>query len=382
MSLTNPEALAKICKHYGERLAECGNHKQARAETANAFNLSVESVDRYLTFQRSQDSVVKVETDISQDLLSLLKKRKMTLVELADHFGVAPKEITAGIESLKSSHRLISNDSNGLIYLDNIVLPTPNSHRIDIRKHAEKEIAFGAVADSHLCSNYERLDVLHALYDKFESYGIDTVFHAGNIIDGEASFNKHDIHVHGFGNQVRYCVKNYPQRHGIVTKYVTGDDHEGWYSQREGIDFGKYLEFEAREAGRTDLEYIGHMERDIELEQDEGSAIIRVIHAGGGSSYAISYSEQKYVESLQGGEKPKIVLIGHYHKFNQGYPREVHTVQVGCTQNQTPFMRKKKLQAMVGGCIIRLKQNTLGIITEFNVTWIPFYDKKFYEYKW
>jgi len=71
------------------------------------------------------------------------------------------------------------------------------------------------------------------------------------------------------------------------------------------------IEDEAKRNGRNDLIFIGHMERDIEYKQAKGSSIIRVIHAGGGSAYAVSYTSQKYVESLQGGEKPQIVLVGH-----------------------------------------------------------------------
>ena len=110
-----------------------------------------------------------------------------------------------------------------------------------------------------------------------------------------------------------------------------------------------------------------------------------MIHAGGGSTYAISYSAQKIVESYQGGEKPAILLIGHYHKYDVGYPREVYTVQPGCTQDQTPFMRKKKIQAMVGGASISFKQDEIGILHDFTVTWNPFYDRDFYKgwkYHW
>lgn len=383
MSLTNPEALAKICKHYGERLAECGNHKQARTETANAFNLSVESVDRYLAFQRSQDSVVKVETDISQDLLSLLKKRKMTLVELANHFGVAPKEISTNVEKLKLGHRLITQNSLGEIYCDSDMPVNSTPEKVDLSANVEVEIPFGFVADTHLCSKYERLDVLDALYDRFESYGITKVYHGGNAIDGEARFNKHDIHTHGLDAQCRYFALKYPKRNGITTEFITGDDHEGWYVQNAGINIGDRMqEVSEREFNRTDLKHIGYMERDIELSQEEGSAIVRVIHAGGGSAYAISYTSQKYVEALQGGEKPKIVLVGHFHKFDWTYPREVHVIQGGCTQDQTPFMRKKRLQAMIGGCVIWVKQARNGVIKSLKVEWIPFYDKKFYQYKW
>lgn len=73
--------------------------------------------------------------------------------------------------------------------------------------------------------------------------------------------------------------------------------------------------------------------------------------------------------------------MGHYHKFEYGYPREVHIVQCGCTQDQTPFMRKKKIQAMIGGVTIDFSQDEQGIIHGFGVRFHPFYDRDFYKGK-
>ncbi|MDG6938540.1 MAG: hypothetical protein JRN42_08415, partial [Nitrososphaerota archaeon] len=100
------------------------------------------------------------------------------------------------------------------------------------------------------------------------------------------------------------------------------------------------------------------------------------------SPYAISYPSQKYLESLQGGEKPAVILGGHHHKFNHGYPREVTYIECGCVQDQTPFMRTRKIQAMVGGVVLWLKQNSLGVFTSVKAEWLPYYDKKFYAFHW
>jgi len=107
---------------------------------------------------------------------------------------------------------------------------------------------------------------------------------------------------------------------------------------------------------------------------------MRVVHPGGGSAYAISYTDQKRVESYQGGEKPSIELVGHYHKYNVGYPREVTTVQAGCTCDQTLFMRKKRLQAMVGFLIVEIQQDKSdGHIDRVRHEFFPFFDRGFYE---
>ena len=105
---------------------------------------------------------------------------------------------------------------------------------------------------------------------------------------------------------------------------------------------------------------------------------MRLVHAGGGSSYAISYTSQKLVESYQSGEKPHILMIGHFHKFDYSYPREVHSVQLGSTCEQSMFMRKKRLSAHLGYLVIRVKQDEKGAVSRFQVEWFPFYDRGYY----
>lgn len=324
----------------------------------------------------------KDEEILADAVAKTISAKKKDLRELADQFDVSPKRIILAIEQLESKNILVDNFSDGGFMLAKSVAPVDRAKVIDLSKHKEIEYPLGFITDTHIGSNYERLDVLNALYDRFEQYGIETVYHGGNWIDGEFRFNRYDIYVHGIEAQIRNFVRKYPQRKGIETHIISGDDHEGWYVKREHIDIGKTLIDRAKEAEREDLFNLGYIERDIEFKQKGGMSSIRIIHAGGGSSYAVSYSSQKYAESLQGGEKPSIVLVGHFHKFDWSYPREVHVIQGGCTCDQTPWMRKRRIQAMVGGCVLWIKQNDRGIFTSVKVEWLPFYDKKFYTYKW
>ena len=240
-------------------------------------------------------------------------------------------------------------------------------------------VSFGVVADMHMCNKACRLDVLNAAYDEFEAQGITTVFCPGNYIDGEGHNNRSELVAHGIDGQCQYAIDHWPQRKGIKTYYVDGDDHEGWYKQREGIEFGKFLELEARAQGRTDLIYMGYGEADFELVMPGGGrSVVKVIHTGGGSSYAFSYASQKLAESFQGGEKPDICIIGHLHKFDYCLARGVHCVQAGCIEDQTVFMRKKRLAAHVGFTVITVQQDEKGSISRFSPTFFPFHDRGYY----
>lgn len=333
-----------------------------------------------------KDDVPSLQTDppeppLEERIRDHLKRHDIyKITELSDVFDCSIGKIRKAIAALiDHGHNIRVEDDNVLF---SKIIPRSPDTKINVRKQSTGFYRFGVVSDNHLCSKYARMDVLGAIYKVFKEEGIDTVYNCGNWVDGEASFNKNDLLVHGMDNQLRYMLANYPKVDGIKTYYVSGDDHEGWWTQREGIDTGRYLMMMSQtdpEFKRDDLIYLGHMEADIILKSKKGETKIRVIHAGGGSSYAVSYAPQKIVESYQSGEKPHVLLIGHYHKASYNYVRGVHVVQAGTTEDQTPFMRKKKLAAHLGGWIIEFSTDDVGAITRFKQEFLPFYDKEFYD---
>jgi len=240
---------------------------------------------------------------------------------------------------------------------------------------------FGAIGDTHMCSKQERLEELHDIYRIFEANGVKTVIHTGNYIDGEARFNKFELNVHGMDAQLRYMADNYPKVKGIETLMISGDDHEGWYAQREGVDIGNYMQMTMERHGRGDIKNLGYMECFLPLQHRESGAqsMLHAMHPGGGSAYATSYTVQKIVEGYEGGEKPAILLAGHYHKAEHLEVRNVHCFQTGCFQDQTVFARKKKLTFTIGGWLILARQNPeTGAIEEVVSYFKKYYNKGYY----
>lgn len=315
-----------------------------------------------------------------QSLINFLKKDSKSLLEIAEHFNVSPLMIRQQLLDLKKEHyNIVDDDSPFISLLTNINMGTIK-HPYDHRMWQGDKLKFGFCSDNHLCNQNSREDVLNALYDIFQDEGIRVVYNAGNWIDGEFRWNQNEIFVRGCTNQLKYCAKNYPYREGIITKLIAGDDHEGWYVQREGINVGSYLVNHRRELGMDDFQYLGYAEADTLLSDPDQKhkSYLRTVHPGGGSAYATSYTMQKLVESYQGGEKPTIIIAGHYHKMDYSIPREVHCIQTGTTSDQTLFMRKNKIQAMVGGGTVEARLASDGTINRVKVEYITFYDRSFY----
>ena len=296
------------------------------------------------------------EVDVSKLLLTVLQKKKnqiSTLEGLANQMDRSPKTVQRALEELVGlGYNVYCNEGN-------VSLTEEDAQREATQQdnRAGGTVRFGVVSDTPLGAKAERLDVLEDLYQWFSDEGITTVYHAGNWIEGEFRNNLRERHVHGLDNQIDYFLERYPKVDGLTTEYIAGDDHEGWYQQREGISIGRYLESRAQEQGRMDLKYLGYLEHDIEFANSAGRMIVRIAHPGGGSAYALSYTPQKIVESYSRGEKPDVLIIGHYHKLEYiPAVRGVRVIQAGCTVDQGTWARKKRLAYHLGGWIIELDQ--------------------------
>lgn len=302
-------------------------------------------------------------------LTQVLKTSPSSLDQLAGRFSTTRGAVLDAIDHLRDVRGLAIHVTGDRYGIDTAPAPAYATGDLPVYlSRPDGTYIFGAIGDTHYCSKHCREDVVEEFYDEFAQAEVDRVFHTGNWIDGEARFNKHEITVHGMDAQCRYLASKYPRREGIVTYAVTGDDHEGWYAQREGVDIGRYAEERFRDQGRQDWVNLGYMEAHIILRHavTGAEATLAVVHPGGGSSYADSYTVQKIIESLDGGEKPAVALYGHYHKLLAGEYRNVWWLQTGCTQQQTTFGRKRKLRYVLGAAVVTLKQDAeTGAIVEF-----------------
>ena len=340
-------------------------------------------------YQRRRDLMTRIKIEelekpqekvnLTNEIRNILKSKvQVSVIELSNKFNVGIDKITEALNEIEGEGYLIDVVDDKVSLGKSIKPPEPAV--IPIEPFFNNWIKFGVVSDTHLNSKYERLDVLYNLYDIFKREGIKNVFHAGNMIDGFARFNQFDVFNTGVNEQVEYWCAKYPYREGITTHFITGDDHEGWYVQREHINIGQVMEDTAKyHYGREDLHHLGYIEANVEIPIGKRKTVIRIMHPGGGTAYAMSYQPQKIVESLQGGEKPDFLIIGHYHKAESGIIRNVPYIQAGCTEDQTPFMRKKHIKAHIGGWIVELQIAPEGYVNRIKTEWIRYFDKKFYK---
>jgi hypothetical protein len=325
-----------------------------------------------------------------------LEKRILAFMKTKDHAGffdiaqaidASLKDIGEAVQALSDKGYKINLDESGLHKQK--FTPTGGFESHYHKVHKGGWLKIGLISDNQLGNKTSRLDVLHSAYDHFADEGITDVYHAGNVIDGYLpQINAYELLPEAgpsIERQCEYAAKVYPKKRGITTHFVTGDCHEGWYSRGSGLNVGEAMQQRFEKHGRSDLVYKGHVEFDIELRpdglrKDLRGPILRVMHPGGGTSYAKSYKGQKWAESLQGGEKPQIALIGHYHKLGYFLERNIHVFLAGCTSDQSIFMRKLQLQAEVGYriCEVAVDPRT-GAVARIREELVTFFDKGYYQ---
>ncbi len=364
---------AGIIRNRGaQSCAECARAKQRRVPTAFVP----------VAPRPTPETSVASTALLPDALAALLRKAPASIVDLATRLQATQGQVLDALLSLKDAGANLHQFGEQWSLEKQ---PARTGRVFEYTSRPDHTFIFGVASDQHLGSKYARLDVLNDLYDWFAARKVDRVFNAGNWIDGEDEKNRQDIAVHGFEPQIDYFAKTYPARAGLTTYAVWGEDHEGWFARRESIDVGRFAERRMRDAGREDWIDLGFMEAKIDLvnAQTGVKTSMLVMHPGGGTAYALSYRPQKLVESLQGGEKPAAILIGHYHKISVNLIRSVWAFQVGCQQDQTPFMRKIPTEPHIGGLIVTLTQDpATGALTGCVPEIRQYFASSYYNDRW
>ena len=133
----------------------------------------------------------------------------------------------------------------------------------------------GIVSDTHLCSQYQQVTLLHKAYDIMKEAGVKFVLHAGDLTEGSSGRMHKDQLYEMFivgGDKVReYVIKAYPNN-GLKTKFIAGNhDLEGFGGV--GIDPMSIIA-----SKRKDMEYLGAYSATIKI----GKLSIQLMHPDGG----------------------------------------------------------------------------------------------------
>ena len=266
-----------------------------------------------------------METELKNKIKILINKKK-GLKEICEELNLKDYEIIGLIELMKQDGELIDFINGEIVKLKK---PIQKNDVYEIPYNLE-HLRLLLISDTHLCSKYDRLDILRYLYAKAEDEGVKHILHSGDFTDGRSNRPEqvYELKEHSFQGQVDYCVDKYPKFSGKT--YAIQGNHDNWWYKSNGSEILKPIS-----KAREDIVYLGSDVADLKI----GKLKIRLFHGQGGIAYAKSYKIQKYLDTIPINEKPDILQTGHIHQAFYYKQDNTHCFQTSCLEDQTPYCR-------------------------------------------
>lgn len=266
-----------------------------------------------------------MDKELKNKLKYLINKKK-ELSSICRELELKDYEVIGLVQLMKEDGELVDYVNGEIIKLKK---PIQNNDVYEIPNSLEK-VKLLLISDTHLCSKYDRLDILRYLYAKAEDNGVQCVLHSGDFTDGKSHRPEHvyELKELSYEGQVDYCVTNYPKFSGKT--FAIAGNHDNWWYKSSGSEIVKSI---AKQ--REDIVYLGTDVADIKI----GKLKIRLFHGNGGNAYAKSYKIQKYLDTIPVEEKPHILQTGHIHQAFYYKQDQTHCLQTGCLEDLTPYSR-------------------------------------------
>ena len=240
----------------------------------------------------------------------------------------------------------------------------PGQSQIPVVEFEGDRTRIGVMGDVHFGSKYCLYELVDKAFKEFEDKNCDIVVQCGDLTEGMSNRPGHiyELSHLGYHEQKKVAIE-YMSR-CPKPLYMIDGNHDRWFIKSNGAlivpDICDAIEHAT---------FLGHDEGNLSLGD---TATVRLWHGEDGSSYAVSYRIQKIVESLTGGQKPNVMLLGHVHKSMYLFDRHIHCYSAGAFQRQTSWMRGKRLASHTGFWIVDIYVNKTGV-SKTTGTWYPFY---------
>ena len=263
--------------------------------------------------------------ELCNKIKCLIKKQK-SFIEICNELQLKDYEVIGLIGLMKQDGELIDYVNGELVRLKT----PPKINDVYQVEASSSHIPLLLISDTHLCSKYDRLDILRYLYVKADERGVKHILHSGDFTDGRSNRPEHiyELREPSYEGQVDYCVEKYPTFDGKT--YVISGNHDDWWYKSTGSEIVKAI---AKQ--REDIIYLGSDVADMKI----GKLKIRLFHGKGGNAYAKSYKVQKYLDSIPLEERPHILQTGHIHQSFYMKQDDTHCFQTSCLEDLTPFAR-------------------------------------------
>jgi predicted phosphodiesterase len=225
------------------------------------------------------------------------------------------------------------------------------------------EVVFGAICDTHIGSQYTDESLTYAAIQEFKKQGCSFMVHGGDVVEGMSGRDGHIYELSHVGYKAQRDAAVALLKEWDKPSYYISGNHDLWFMSKADMGADIVADICSQLPNAT---YLGPHEGEI----DVNGVTIRLWHGQDGSSATHSYRVQQILSSLAPEDVPDILLTAHVHKNGYFYDRGCHAMMLGCLQDQSGYMRYKRLPAHVGFYVIRMKTNN-GKLVSFSPTFYP-----------
>ena len=331
-----------------------GESRQSR-DTYNAKRRA----DRAAKHSLAREHTIKPNADI-QALIAATRK-PIDFEALCDRLGKSPSAVRSLMDEAKARGVDLRTGNDHIHLSAAEQIRTVQDTLIQPTKGPKQQV--GVISDLHLGSKYCLRSQLVDCVKHFYSRGIRAILIPGDLLDGCYQHGVFELSHSGLEDQTQDLFETLPCLPGLTYHAITGN-HEETFHAASGVNVGQFIAGYFRERGRRDIRFYGACSAFIEIQ----GATIHLWHGMGGTSYALSYKLQKQIEKYGAGEKPHILLAGHWHVHCEVEVRGVFGLACPCFQGSgSAFAKRLGGHSALGGMILTWEIAGVDLVRNFSV---------------
>ena len=311
----------------------------------------------------------KIDPEISR-LIEQTKRGPVGFADLCNLLDMSPSRTARLIDRAKAGGVAVNVEHDHVGF----ALPEPSADVVEtgVAPTTSGRQVVGVISDTHFGSKYCMRDQIRDFVHHAYRAGAREILHAGDVLDGCYKHGLFELSHSGIEDQARDAFETLPRLDGLTYHAISGN-HDDTFADSTGMAPGDYISWHFREHGRNDVRFYGRRGAYLKLR----GATVELWHPKKSGSYSLSYHLQNKIRDLAVGQKPDVLIAGHWHTFVYLEQRGVHALAAGTFQaGGSAFSKSLGGAPSIGGTILSWELTETRTLRRFGVERVTYYERE------